>query len=144
MKRVITAVLAMMLSVWMLAGCGEQPKTYVDGVYRAEFTDYYMEYRSYVVATVQDGEVTEIVFDGVNADGQLRSEDEKYREKMEATQGTYPQKYSQDLVVQYLEQQDISQVDVIANATDSSNQFIQLFTALEPQMESGDTTTIYI
>ena len=145
MKRLMGVLLVAILCLGALTGCGDKQKVYSDGIYRAEYTEPdTFGYRDFVVATVRGGVVEDLVFDAINDMGTLRSEDTAYREDMEEIQGTYPEKYSQDRIIQYLEQQDITQGDVIANATESSNKFMALFTALEPQMQAGNTETVYI
>ena len=48
-----------------------------------------------------DGEISELVFDAVNMDNdRLKSEDESYKTQMEPIVGTYPAKYSKDLINQ--------------------------------------------
>jgi major membrane immunogen (membrane-anchored lipoprotein) len=145
MKRLASVLLAALLCFGILAACGDKQKVYSDGIYRAEYTEPdTWGYRDFVVVTVRGGVVEDLMFDAVNDSGALRSEDTAYREDMEELQGTYPKKYSQDLVIQYLEQQDVEQIDVIANATESSNKFIALFAALEPQMRVGNTEIVHI
>lgn len=135
--------LASLLSTLMLAGCGST--SYKDGVYRAEFQNYDSRgYKDFMEITVENAAVTEIVFNAVTEDGTLKTDDEKYQKDMETVQGTYPARYSQDLVNQYLETHNISDVDTIAGATYSSDSFTALFKALESSMASGDTATVVV
>ncbi|MFV0413096.1 MAG: FMN-binding protein [Oscillospiraceae bacterium] len=143
MKRILSAFLATFLCLFVVACGGE--KTYQDGTYRAEYTEVNEHnYRPYLVLTVQGGAVTAMEFDALAEDGSLLSADEEYRAEMEKLPGTYPQQYSADLINQYLVQQNIDQVDVVAGATISTENFKQLFTALEASMYAGNTETIYI
>ena len=70
-------------------------------------------------------------------DGSLKSESDEYRASMEGISGTYPAKYYQDLINQYIESGDSSGVLVVAGATSTSNSIIKLLMALETEMKAG-------
>lgn len=147
MVRKATALCAALLvaTAFVLAGCGEEEKTYSDGVYSAEFVDFdSYGYKDFMRVTVTDGVVVELLYDGLNPEGGLKSEDEKYQADMEAVQQTYPKKYTSDLVNQYLENHDIGKVDTVAGATYSSDSFRALFTAIEESMVAGSTDPLVV
>lgn len=141
MQRFAKALLAVVCCVAVLAGC--KPDTvYADGRYTAEFQDYdSYGYKDYMRVTVEDGAITALEYNAVNAEGLLRTQDEKYRQNMESVNETYPEKYTADLVNQFMESQDISKLDAVAGATWSSDSFKALFTALQASMAAGDTST---
>ncbi len=144
MRKWAAVFLCVLLCFSALAGCGKTAD-FQDGTYQAQVADYDSNgYKDFVQVTVKDGAVTELVYDGVDANGRLRTNDATLASRMEETQGTYPKKYTDDLVNQYLEAQDPTQVDAVAGATNSSNTFLALMTALEPNMRSGDTTVLVI
>ena len=146
MKRIGAAALVglLLLFAFAAAGCDTQ-KTYVDGSYRAEFADFdSYGYKDFLEITVQGGRVTAVTFNGVDAQGGLKSDDAAYRENMEKIQGTNPSKYSADVINQYLEQLDIKKVDIVAGATYSTNCFKALFFALEANMLKGDQTLVVV
>ena len=144
MRKIWAVWLAALCVLGLLAGCS-QSKSFQDGVYSASFSDYDSRgYKDFLEVTVENSAVTSVRYDAVDANGALRSQDEKYRKDMEAVQGTYPEKYSADLVNQYMEEQDIDKVDTIAGATYSTQCFLALFKALEPSMQSGDTTPVVV
>lgn len=144
MKRLGAMVLVALLSMLALMGCSEGA-VYQDGVYSAEFREFdSYGYKDFMTLTVTDGVVTEIVYNAVNEEGGWRSEDEKYAETMRAVRDTDPNKYTADLVNQYLEKHDIAEVDAVAGATWSSDSFLSLFSALEPKMIAGDTTLVLV
>lgn len=145
MRRWAVALLAGLLCLGVFAGCLNSENTYQDGTYFAEFKDYDNEgYKDTLQVTVENGMVTQMVFDAYNAEGAFKSNDEKMKTDMEAVQGTYPAKYSSDLVNQYLQQQDLDKVEAIAGATISTNNFKVLLRALEANMISGDTSTLVV
>lgn len=143
MKRFLGVAVAVLL-LFSLFGCA-QSHSYQDGIYSAEFRDFDSRgYKDYLKVTVSGGKVTDIVFDGVDAEGNLKSQDADYKSTMEELQGTYPEKYATDLENQYLDMSDIEKVDAVAGATYSSESFIALFHALEKSMESGDSKLVVI
>ena len=90
MRKTASVIAALLMALTLFAGCGA---SYQDGVYHAEFKDYDSHgWKEYVDVQVQDNKVTVLTFDGVNADGDKKSEDEDYRASMEPVKGTYPAK----------------------------------------------------
>lgn len=131
----------------VFTGCGSKnnPTTYKDGTYTAEFDQYDGDgYKTQLIVTVQDGEVSKMVFDAINANGELKSQDQKMNEQMQQVQGTNPTQYAQDLINQFMAQNDIDKVDDVAGATVASQSFKTLFKALEKNMASGDETTVIV
>ena len=146
MKRIGAAALVglLLLFAFAAAGCDTQ-KAYVDGFYRAEFADFdSYGYKDFLEITIEGGRVVAVTFNGVNAEGGLKSEDVAYQENMEKIQGTNPSKYSADVINQYLEQLDIEKVDIVAGATYSTNCFKALFFALEKNMVAGNQTLVVV
>lgn len=144
MRKLSAILVSVLLTIFCLAGCSNDA-TYKDGEYSAEFMEFDSRgYKDFVNVTVKDGIVANIEYNAFDKDGALKTEDSAYADDMLAVQDTYPSKYSADLVNQYLEAQKISGVDVLAGATYSSESFIALFTALEPQMAEGNTQTVLV
>ncbi len=141
--RKAASVFALLLAVCIcFAGCSS---SYKDGVYHAEFADYDSHgWKEYVDVEVKDDTVVVLTFDGVNADGEKKSEDEDYRASMEPVKGTYPAKFYTDIINQYLETGNLDDVATVAGATLSTDRFRALMLALEDSMKSGDTTPIVV
>lgn len=57
---------------------------------------------------------------------------------------TYPADYSKKLADSLLEKQDISQVDTVAGATNSSKNFKAMVEALKSNMSKGKTDTVLV
>ena len=146
MKRFAASFLTILLLFLSLSGCNSTSSaTFLDGTYRAETSAQdTWGYRPYLIVTVQDGDVTEIEYDAVAEDGTLKSKDAALQSEMESVQGTYPDRYNSDLENQYMEHQNIENVELVAGATESSHAFKALFEALIPHMRAGDTTTLIV
>ncbi len=143
-KRVVAAVLAALLAAAAFTACAKD-EVYVDGAYSARFKDYDSRgYQAYVDVSVEDGKVVSIEYDAVDKEGNLRSEDAKYRAEMEKVQGTYPEKYAHDLVNQYMKAQSLDGVDALAGATYATDSFNTLMAAVEENMAAGNTRTIIL
>ena len=137
MKKFISIILVL-TAIFALSAC-DAAADIKDGKYRAEFDsfdDY--GYKDFVEITFLNGEVTEVTMDAVSeADGSMKSQSDEYRESMEGLSGTYPAKYYQDLINQYIESGDSSGVLVVAGATSTSNSILKLLTALETELKAG-------
>ena len=142
MKKMASVFAMLVLALSLLAGCGT---SYQDGVYHAEFKDYDSHgWKEYVDVQVADNKVTVLTFDGINADGAKKSEDEDYRASMEPVKGTYPAKFYADITNQYLESGNLKDVTTVAGATVSTDNFKLLMSALEANMKSGKTDTVIV
>ncbi len=142
MKKMASVFAMLVLALSLLAGCGT---SYQDGVYHAEFKDYDSHgWKEYVDVQVADNKVTVLTFDGINADGAKKSEDEDYRASMEPVKGTYAAKFYADITNQYLESGNLKDVTTVAGATVSTDNFKLLMSALEANMKSGNTDTVIV
>ncbi len=154
MKKIITLVSSFALSVSFLTGCAGADISnvelseieLVDGTYRVEFSDYdSLGWKDYIEVTVTDSELSQVVFDSLNEDGELKSEDESYKAQMEAAHiGTYPAKYNQDLINQFIAGESVDSIDVVAGATDATDSFKALATQAMLNAYSGESETSLI
>lgn len=146
MKKFIK-LMAVVICVFAFTACSEASFTNLeDGTYRAEYKNFDVYgWKDYIEVTVEDGEISELVFDAVNMeDGSLKSEDENYKSEMEPIVGTYPAKYNADLINQFLESGKISAVDVVAGATQSTGSFKTLLTNIVPNIKEGNTEIVLV
>ena len=146
MKKFIK-MMAAVICVFAFTACSEASFTNLqDGTYRAEYKNFDVYgWKDYIEVTVEDGEISELVFDAVNMeDGSLKSEDENYKSEMEPIVGTYPAKYNADLINQFLESGKISAVDVVAGATQSTGSFKTLLTNIVPNIKEGNTEIVLV
>lgn len=146
MKKFIK-LMAVVICVFAFTACSEASFTNLqDGTYRAEYKNFDVYgWKDYIEVTVENGEISELVFDAVNMeDGSLKSEDENYKSEMEPIVGTYPAKYNADLINQFLESGKISAVDVVAGATQSTGSFKTLLTNIVPNIKEGNTEIVLV
>lgn len=146
MKKFIK-LMAVVICVFAFTACSEASFTNLqDGTYRAEYKNFDVYgWKDYIEVTVENGEISELVFDAVNIeDGSLKSEDENYKSEMEPIVGTYPAKYNADLINQFLESGKISAVDVVAGATQSTGSFKTLLTNIVPNIKEGNTEIVLV
>ena len=147
MKKIFRAViLALVMALTFTACSADSFSNLKDGTYRAEYKNFdAYGWKDYIEITVKDGEISQLVFDAVNMEGDaLKSEDESYKNEMELIVGTYPAKYNKDLINQFLESGKISAVDVVAGATQSTGSFKTLLTNIIGNVQNGDTTTVIV
>lgn len=146
-KRIFACALSLICSLAILSsltGCNPIG-TYQDGVYTAQFENYDSNgYKDMIQVTVENNEVTQILYDAVKEDGTLRNYDAKYGEKMVEFQGTSPERYSKDLINQFMAANGIKGVDSVAGATYSSRCFISLYLALETNMVNQDESLLVV
>lgn len=143
--RKVGALLLMALAFLLLLPSCAKEQYFQDGDYTAEFAEFDSRgYKDYIHVTVKDNAVTSIEYDAVDAKGAKKSLDADYADDMLTVQDTFPEKFSADLVNQYLDAQKISGVDALAGATYSSNAFIALFTELEKSMLEGNTEMVVV
>lgn len=142
MKKLLSLLLAMVL-LFLLTACEGKPVQ--DGTYRVEYDTFdAIGYKDFVEVTFKDGTVTEVTMDAVDENGALKSASADYRESMENIAGTYPAKYYQDLINQYIQSGSSEGVAIVAGATSTSNNIVTLLIELEKALRSGSTETLII
>lgn len=147
MKKIFKAIIIALVMVLTFTACSADSfNNLKDGTYRAEYENFdAYGWKDYIEITVEDGQISQLVFDAVNMEGDaLKSEDESYKNEMELIVGTYPAKYNKDLINQFLESGKISAVDVVAGATQSTGSFKTLLTNIIGNVQNGDTTTVIV
>lgn len=113
---------------------------YIDGTYEVEMPEYEDGWKEYIIVALSDGRVAAVEYDAKNETGGLRSEDEAYKNSMiSAGSGTWPEDYGQKLVDSFLAAGSPDEIEMVAGATASSQNFKKLMrTALEHARE-GET-----
>lgn len=144
MKKVLSLALCAVMAFTMTACADGQlnATTLVDGTYRAEFLEFDPNgWKDYVEVTIENGELYKVVYDSVDEDDNLKSEDESYKAEMEAIVGTYPAKYNQNLINQFIRSGKVTSVDIVAGATESTGNFKTLIVAAMENAVEGNTET---
>lgn len=115
---------------------------YEDGTYNVAAEDFDDHgWKPQLELVIKDHKIESANFDYTNEEGKLKTEDEGYKAAMEPKSGTYPAKYTEELEKALIDKQSIGDVDVIAGATTSSNNFKALVEyALDEMAEVGDTS----
>lgn len=146
MKKIIVAVLAVILAAGALASCGSDNSSgYKDGSYRIEGENYDSHgWKPYIDVTVKDSKITQVEFDYMNEeDGRLKTEDEAYEKAyISAGMGTYPAEFTEKLEKALIEKQDATMVDSVTGATHSSDDFKAMMNELQEAMMKGTTDTL--
>lgn len=115
---------------------------YEDGTYNVAAEDFDDHgWKPQLELVIKDHKIESVNFDYTNEEGKLKTEDEGYKAAMEPKSGTYPAKYTEELEKALIDKQSVGDVDVIAGATTSSNNFKALVEyALDEMAEVGDTS----
>ncbi len=139
MKKILVILFAVITITAALCGC-DKTANIPDGTYRitAETPDK-NGYTDFVVFEFKDGALVSMQADAEAEDGSLKTEDKALAEAMKAITGTYPEKFYQDLVNQYVAAYSVDGVDVVAGATMSSNIFVELMSLAESEALAGRT-----
>ena len=132
MRRRFLAIAGCCILAALLAGCG-----FKDGTYTAEFKSFdSLGYKDRLEITVEDGVITGARFDGVNAEGGLKSEDTAYADRMRPLCGTDPaqiSRYYSEALVGLDDPKDL-EADGVSGATVSAQHFEALWQALQTPM----------
>ena len=146
MKKFLAIILASLAMVAVFASCGAKEEVaFKDGEYHAELANYDDHgWKDYVDVTVKDGKIALVTFDAVNEeDGRKKTEDAAYKEAyVGAGFDTYPADSAAKLAADLVAKQDIAKVDTVAGATNSTNAFKVLVSALIQNMKDGNTTPV--
>lgn len=116
-----------------------------NGFYTAEAKDFDSKgWKEYVTIYVSKNTIITVDYNAKNASGFIKSWDMEYMRKMNATDGTYPNKYTREYAEALINRQDPDKVDAISGATHSHVSFQQLVRAVVAQARAGDPNVIYV
>ncbi|QIB69066.1 FMN-binding protein [Aminipila butyrica] len=128
-KKWLQLILALVLLISLLAGCGAKEGTLQDGYFTAEMSDYSHGWKEFVTIYVKDQEIVSVEYNAKNASGFIKSWDMAYMRQMNAIQHTYPNRYTRQYGKQVLEKQSAEGVDAVSGASTSGVSFQQLVQA---------------
>lgn len=139
MKKVLSLVAAAVLSLSILTGCGGS--SYKDGNYKVAYDKADSKgWTAFVEVEVKDGKISNTVFDYKNAEGQFKSKDEAYNEKMKNVSGIGPDEFTVKYAEQLTKNQNLEKVDVVTGATSSKEDFEALAKEALKLAKDGKTT----
>ncbi|MDE6202955.1 MAG: FMN-binding protein [Lachnospiraceae bacterium] len=141
MKKYICLIL-LLLSVF-LGGCSSSNKM-KDGFYTAEMSDFSNGWKEYLCIMVKDDTIVYAEFNAKDSSGYIKAWDNAYMEKMNASQGTYPNEYTRSYVSKLIDAQTSGSIDTVTGATSSGNNFRKLSEAVISQAKKGKPDTIVV
>ncbi len=140
MKKCFALATALLMMI-LLVACGGGNKM-ADGVYTAQVDDAFVEayghgWREFLEVTFKDGKIVNVVYDGVNADGQHKSDPGVYNMEPSPTEWL-PQ------LQENIKNNVDGKIDAVAGATSSSSNAQQLLDAIYKNGKAGETITVSI
>ena len=144
MKRILSGMLILLLTVLSLAGCGETAAELQDGYYTAQAAEFSFGWKEYVTIMVKGGSIVSVEYNAENPSGFIKSWDNAYMQTMLHAQGTYPNEYTRYYAGQLLEGQGETPIDAISGASTSWDSFQKLSTAVLEQARQGDSSIVVV
>lgn len=128
MKRILILGLALVLVMGIAVGCTPkvEDQTYEDGVHTVEGEFDEQGWKGIMEMTIVNGAITEVNYDEVNEEGQLKSEDEDYAEAMKGVSNITPKEAYEKLEASLLDTQNADTVEMVSGATGTSEVFKEL------------------
>lgn len=134
--------MAILLSGVLLAGCGGSKMK--DGYYTAEMAEFSHGWKEYICIQVKDDTIVSAEFNAKDASGFIKAWDNEYMRNMGTVTGNYPNQYTREYVRQLIEGQKDTEIDTMAGATHSGDNFRKLMPAVIEQAKKGDSTTVQV
>lgn len=149
MKKLTLTFMVTLLIVALVSGCGsndaqkaevnvdekapeevhETESAYDDGIYYAQTEDFDEHgWKALVTIIVEDGKISNVFYDEINEEEELKTFDPDYAANMEEKSGAYPLKAFADLEKSLIDEQNAENIDTVSGATHSSDTFKELTT----------------
>ncbi|MGA2765585.1 MAG: FMN-binding protein [Spirochaetia bacterium] len=146
MKGRVHILLAMAVVVggFALAACSGKTGQMRDGTYLATYAqaDAY-GWHEFLQISVKGGKIASAKFDAISPERKLKTNDQQYSALMKKISGTAPQQYAKKLE-EALVQKQITPIDAVSGATESSKSFNQLADRLVAPAKVGNTSPVII
>lgn len=143
MKRVLTILLSLLLTMPLLTACGGQTALQ-DGYYTAQASEFSHGWKEYITILVKGGSIISVEYNAENASGFIKSWDNAYMQTMLHANGTYPNAYTRYYAGQLLEGQGQGEIDAITGASSSHATFLVLAQAVLEQARRGDSSIVIV
>ncbi|ATZ04247.1 MULTISPECIES: FMN-binding protein [Streptococcus] len=152
--KVVLKSLVVLGAVFALAACGSKQEStstsssttetvvLKDGTYKAESGKDDYGYKIVHTLTVKDGKISESKFDYEAEDGSLKSANEEYNKNMKDKAGVSAGEAIEQLNAALVKEQDLSAVEVVSGATQTSEDFKKSTEALLAAAAEGKTETV--
>lgn len=144
MLKKITLTAIAVLMVLTLVSCGGSQLQ--NGTYNALYKNYDSHgWKPQLKITIQDGKITEAIFDYVNKSGQKKTEDQAYADRMASItkRDISPKMASEGMEKQLIESQALP-IDGVTGATSSKKWFNELGAVVLENAKNGDATPTLI
>ena len=143
MKRIVTAVLTLLLAASLMTACGGGTGLQ-DGYYTAQAAEFNFGWKEYITIMVKGGSIVSVEYNAENASGFIKSWDNAYMQNMLHSNGTYPNEYTRYYAGQLLEGQGEGGIDVLTGASSSYSSFQKLAAAVLEQARKGDSSIVLV
>lgn len=145
-QTLLLLLLVVMVIAILFPSCSQtQSGKMQDGYYTAEFASFDAHgWKEFITIYVNNNKIVTVDYNAKNASGFIKSWDMDYMRTMNATDGTYPNKYTRAYAVALLNKQNPEGVDVISGATHSYTSFQLLAEAAISQAKVGDKSVAFI
>lgn len=135
-------ILLLILTAIFVLGCASSGNSLEDGTYKAQVDDEYVEtegrgWREFLEVTIKDGEITDVTFNAINAEGKFKTDP-----------GAYNMVPSPSIWMPVIEENVKNNVDgkidALTGATSSSNNAQKLLDAIYKDGKPGQTIDVSI
>jgi major membrane immunogen (membrane-anchored lipoprotein) len=146
-RKILLILLAVACVITLFSACTQKTSNKLkDGYYTAERIDFHPTngWNEYVTIYVRNNKVVTVEYNSKNRSGFIKSWDMKYMYDMR-NYDTHPNHYTRDFAAQFLAKYGTDQeVDCIAGATHSYDQFLLLAEAVISKAKAGDKTVALV
>lgn len=116
-----------------------------DGTYKLEEKNYSHDYRQVYTLVIKDGKIADLKYDQVNKAGKSKTKDASYEKQMKKVEKVGPKEYIPELTKEFKSSNgDLSKVQVVSGATESSESFIMYVAELMNAAQAGNTKPIEV
>ncbi len=132
------------LALAVFAGGAKDAALYTTGTYTAAYDARDSHgWKPVLEIVIEKGKIVSATFDYVNAAGKLKSQDEGYATMMKSISGTSPAEASAVMVKSFIAAQN-AEIDDVAGATHSTDNFRALARAILEQAKTGNTQPVVL
>ena len=136
--------MALILLCIELSSCGKKGQELKDGYYIAEMSEYDFGWKEFVSLCISNGQLVSVEYNAKNSSGFIKSWDMNYMRNMETVTGAYPNMYTRTYAAEFLEKQNVEEIDAISGASSSWGKFKKLALAALNQAKKGDSSIVIV